>query len=327
MERVNVIGGTLVDLNFGLPKQYFHRYQQAAKIELPFGEKLMTDGYELTPGGSGGNVAMALAKSGCRVWFHTGLATDVFGDFLKKTLNGDRLELDQGDGGEQTALSVILRIGGERTIITGRSLASSFPTALPESGWIHLGPLHGQLDDQLTRLLTHQVKTGQPVSLNPSIDMINARSRPFLSLIRNAAVLFVNRSEGLALTRLPHRTPVKELLTGLLRLGVPVVCVTDGENGAYLATANFARYAPALTARFERIDATGAGDAFTAGFLATYLIDRDSIADEHNLLEVALTSAIANSGAAVTAIGGQAGTLTLEEMKTDGRRVHLKELS
>lgn len=326
MEKINVIGGALVDLNFGLPKQFFHRYQQAAKIELPFGEKLLTDGYQLNVGGSGANVALSLRKAGYRVWFHTGIATDVFGEFIKTTVRDGGIELDEGEYGKQTPLSVVLRIGGERTIITGRTAPSSFPAHLPETGWLHIGPLHGELDNELTALLAHQVKTGQELSLNPSIDMIADRPRPFLSLLKNAAVVFINRSEALALTRLPHRSTPKELLVATLRLGPKIVCLTDGDSGAYVGTDRFFRFAPALTARFERVDATGAGDAFTAGFLAAYLADRTDSNIEATLLEGSVACAIANSGSAVTAIGGQAGTLTLEEMRLDARRVRLKEV-
>jgi sugar/nucleoside kinase (ribokinase family) len=186
--------------------------------------------------------------------------------------------------------------------------------------------LHGDVDSHLTRLVAHQVKTGQELSLNPSMDMITARSRPFLTLIKNATLLIVNRSEGLALARLPHRSSPKELLTALVRLGPKIVCVTDGESGAYLGSGPLTRYAPALTARFERIDATGAGDAFTTGFLANYLSMRDEGAGESALLEQSLACAIANSGAAVTAIGGQTGVLGLEDMRTDARRVRFKEV-
>lgn len=326
MERVNIIGGALVDLNFGLPKQFIHRYQQAAKIELPFGEKLLTDGYDLTIGGSGANVAAGLRKCELKVWFHTGVASDVFGTFVRQELEGQGVELNAGDGGAQTPLSVILRIGGERTIVTGRAAATSFPTEYPAKGWLHFGPLHGAVDEHLTRAVAHQVASGQELSLNPSSDMITARSRPFLSLIKCATILFVNRSEGLALARLPHRSSAKELLTALSRLGPKIVCLTDGERGAYVAAGAFSRFAPALTARFERIDATGAGDAFTSGFLASYLTMRDENVGEIALLEHSLACAVANSGAAVTAVGGQAGTLKLEEMRTDARRVRLKEV-
>lgn len=326
MEKVNVIGGTLVDLNFGLPKQFFHRYHQAAKIELPFGEKLTTDGYVLDTGGSGANVALGLRKAGYRVWFHTGIASDVFGEYLRLSLQNSDVDLDEGEYGDQTPLSVILRIGGERTIITGRSVRSSMPTALPATGWLHIGPLHGDLEAGLTKILAHQVKTGQDLSMNPSIDMINDRSRPFLSLIKNTSIIFLNRSEALALTRLPQRSSPKEIITSIIRLGSKIVCLTDGEHGAYVGTSNRSWFAPALTARFERIDATGAGDAFTSGFLASYLADRDSGLDIEPLLEQSLTAAVANSGSTVTAIGGQAGTLTLEEMRIDSRRVRTREV-
>jgi sugar/nucleoside kinase (ribokinase family) len=326
MDRVNIIGGALVDLNFSLPKQFIHRYQQAAKIELPFGEKLLTDGYQLTPGGSGANVAIGLTRAGYRAWFHTGVASDVFGSFLSSHLKKEGVELDEGDGGSQTPLSIILRVGGERTIVTGRSTPTSFPVQFPDTGWLHLGPLHGELDTQLNRLISHQVKTSQELSLNPSQDMIIARSRPFLTLIRSATILFLNRFEALSLTRLPHRSSPKELLVALYRLGPKVVCLTDGENGAYVTGGAVSWFAPALTGRYERIDATGAGDAFTTGFLASFLGERDQGKSYDDCLETALGCAVANSGAAVSEVGGQAGLLTLPEMQNDARRVRIKEI-
>ncbi len=323
MDTVNVIGGTLVDLSFGLPKQFFHRYQQAAKIELPFGEKLMTEGYVIGPGGSGVNVAAGLVRAGVRVWFHTGLATDTFGDYLRKTLKKLQLELDAGDGGEQTPLSVILRIGGERTIITGRSVPSSFPDTIPETGWIHVGPLHGTSEASLSRLIAHQVKTGQEVSLNPSIDMIEGRSRTFLSILKVAKILIVNRLEAVTLARLPHRTPIAEVLPALLALGPEVICLTDGEHGAHVYADGVTHFAEALKTKVDRVDATGAGDAFTSGFLIAYLSERDELGNDQ-LLELALGCAIANSASSVTEVGGHAGLLDYAEMRNDARRVKIK---
>ncbi len=327
MNRVNVFGGTLADLNFALPKQFVHRYRQSAKIELPFGEKLTTEGYILTPGGSGANVAIGLAKIGCRVWFHTALADDAFGEYLRRSLKEDGLELDEAKVTlSQTPLSVILRVGGERTIVTARSAATSTKTAVPQTGWIHLGPLHGEVEVGIDDIVAHQIKTGQRISCNPSMEMIEGRSRSFMALLKVTTILFINRTEALALTRLPHRSSVPEILTALLRLGSRTVCLTDGEHGAYVADDTAIIFAPALTGRFERIDATGAGDAFTSGFLGAYLVREGEGVEGTTLMTQSLQAAIANSGSAVSAVGAQAGLLTLEEMAVDARRVRVKEV-
>lgn len=323
--KVNVIGDSLVDLSFGLPREYIHRYTQMAKIELPFGAKLSTDGYLLSPGGGGANLAIGLKQAGYKVFLQTGLAGDSFGDFLRQYLDSKGVELETISVGDQTAISVILRVQGERTIITGRSTGSGQPERFPDEGWIHLGPLHGDVEDFITRFLAHQVKTGQETSVNPSMEMIEERSRGLLSLLKSTTVLVLNKLEALTLTRLPHRTGMDELIQSLARLGPKIVCVTDGENGASVASSEVKLFAPALRGKGDRLDATGAGDAFTTGLVAGYLNHRDDLS-EAELLRRCLGYGISNSASVVSAIGAHEGLLSLEDLEADVVRVRVRSL-
>ncbi|MEM1628794.1 MAG: carbohydrate kinase family protein [Desulfurococcaceae archaeon] len=58
---------------------------------------------------------------------------------------------------------------------------------------------------------------------------------------------------------------VEKIMESVLRFGVKLVLVTNGENGAYLAKDNYIIYQPAF--KVEVVDPTGAGDAFQAGFI------------------------------------------------------------
>jgi sugar/nucleoside kinase (ribokinase family) len=324
--KVNVVGSSLVDLSFDLPRQFVHRSAQAAKIELPFGEKLSTEGYTLGPGGSGANLSVGLMKAGFSVWLHTGLAKDAFGAYLRELLaRYPKLTLEAGDAGAQTTLSVILRLGGERTIISARSSSSSLPKALPKEGWIHIGSLYGSFDEFAVRLLEHQVKTGQEISLNPSIGTLEERSRALITLLRTTSVIVLNRLEALRLTRLMHRTSPEALLLEVAKLGPKVVCITDGEHGAYVRGEGLNLFGPALRSRGDRVDATGAGDSFTAGFLASYLSYRQDLSPPE-LLRRSLACGIANSAAVVSAVGAHEGLLNLEQMSRDASHVKVRSL-
>lgn len=325
MNRVNIVGDSLIDLNFTLPRQFIHRYQQQQKIELPFGEKLSTEWYALEAGGSGCNVAIGMSKAGYKVWFHTGLASDIFGEFLRQFLGSNHIEVDEGEGGSQTPLSVILRSGGERTIVTARDFSSSCPKVLPEEDWLHFGPFHGNMDKLSAVVQPHQVKSGQSLSINPSIESLEERSRGLLTLLKTVTVLFVNLHEALTLARLPQRTSIEELLKCLGRLGPKVVCITDGERGAYLRSENICLGAGALVGQHERVDATGAGDAFTAGFLASYLSPIEE-AGAQSLLRRSLACGIANSASAIGEVGATKGLLDFEAMVQDAQRVKVRTL-
>ncbi|QQG49928.1 MAG: carbohydrate kinase family protein [Candidatus Berkelbacteria bacterium] len=325
MNRINVVGDSLIDLSFALPRQFIHRYQQQQKLELPFGEKLSTEGYALDAGGSGNNVAVGMHRAGYKVWFHTGLATDVFGDFLRTFLGSNDISVDEGESMTQTPISVILRAGGERTIVTARNFPSSCPKVLPEEDWLHLGPFHGDLDKLSSIVQPHQVKSGQGISFNPSIESLEERSRGLLSLLKTVTILFVNLHEAIVLTRLPQRTPVEELLSSLRRMGPKTICITDGERGAYVADDEVILSAPALVTQHERIDATGAGDAFTTGFLASYLSPME-LASQGALLRRSLGCGIASSAAAIGEVGATRGLLDYEAIMHDAERVKVRSL-
>lgn len=326
MTRINVVGDSLIDLNFSLPRELIRRYHQQAKIELPFGEKLSTEGYDLSPGGSGANVSVGLKKAGLSIWFSTGLATDVFGRFLKERLEKEGIELSVEPSGDQTAISVILRSGGERTIVTSRRAESTWPKSIPTAGWIHLGPFHGSADQFFQDLLAQQVKTDQEISFNPSVEMLQSRDRDLLTLLKTTAIIFLNVHEALVLTRLPERTDKADLIRSVARLGPKIVCLTDGERGAYVQSEDGLYFAPALTDRSVRVDATGAGDAFASGFLAAYLQSSPEL-DGGEQLRQSLAAAIANSTSAVSTIGAQTGLLSLKEMQNDAGRVKIKRLN
>lgn len=67
----------------------------------------------------------------------------------------------------------------------------------------------------------------------------------------------------------------EEIVQSFTRWGARVGIVTLGERGALVSTANGVRRVPALPSK--AVDVTGAGDAFSAGFLVAYLRSGDPI--------------------------------------------------
>jgi len=78
--------------------------------------------------------------------------------------------------------------------------------------------------------------------------------------------LFLNLSELLALVR---EDSVDDAAAAMLNQGVKFVVVTQGREGALLATKTTRLHCPAPSASV--VDVTGAGDALAAGFLFAYL--------------------------------------------------------
>jgi len=324
MEQVCVIGDSVADLVFELPTKFLHRLTGSGAISFPFGSKLAVNGYQLCSGGSGANVAVGLGRLGATVTLLTGISEDHFGVYLATALEKESLSLKAKRFTEPSALSVILRVSAERTILTAHPANYFYlREPIPEEGWLHIGPLPENEGAFYQRLIAHLVKTRQKYSLNPSLETIESRDRYYQTLLRSAAVLFVNLEEGRLLARLPVNSEIKDIMTALHRLGAKVICLTAGEKGAYVSDQITLYYARALADTHTRVDATGAGDAFASGFLASFvgssLTDADRLGD-------ALKYAILNSAAVVGAVGGQKGLLDRTALVRDLKAVTLKVL-
>ncbi|MDE0552777.1 MAG: PfkB family carbohydrate kinase, partial [Candidatus Poribacteria bacterium] len=107
--------------------------------------------------------------------------------------------------------------------------------------------------------------------------------------------------EAQHLTGLSDYREIAQFLRG--NYDIDTVIIKMGENGSYAATPEAEHLAPAYPV--DVVDATGAGDAYAAGFLAGTLMDWD--------LKATVELASATGAACVTAIGTTAGIQNLEE--------------
>lgn len=319
---VTVLGSSVVDLIFEIPKHYLISHGADHSIKLPFGSKLVAKQYAVTPGGSGANIATGLSRFGYEVVLRTDLSKDVFSQFLRESIERSGVSLVDSIDDDLTPISVVLSLREERTIITRSSnKVSMSAVSLPEEGWIHLGPLPEKNDELLQQIITHRLKTGQLMSMNPSMSQIEERSRLFVSILRTLDLLFVNMQEGSRLSRLPTHSRIEDVVRSLHSLGAKIVCVTDGERGAYVSNGIRIWHAPATLDKARRVDATGAGDAFTSGFISSYLEKQES---EEDTLIRSLKSAMLNSGSVVGSVGAQEGLLTRKEIERDLGTVTIK---
>lgn len=116
---------------------------------------------------------------------------------------------------------------------------------------------------------------GVPVSVDPASAGFLAGLGPgrFLDAVAGADVLLPNEDEARLLAGLPEPAGVARAAAQLSRR-IPLVVVTRGAAGALVAERG--RITAEVTAEpAEAVDSTGAGDAFTGGFLAARLAGAD----------------------------------------------------
>ena len=229
-------------------------------------------------GGSGANAAAWLAHSGVETSFVGRVGDDIFGGFLEGEMErvGVTPHLARDPSLPTGKVFVLVDGAGERTMITDRGAGEALgPDDLPETlfsgGHLHLSGYTlsgGSRREAATKALRLAREAGMTVSVDPSSVPLLESVGPelFLGWTRGADLLFPNLAEGETLTG--ERDP-DLILKKLLPYYRAVVLKLGPEGAAYSDGTGDTLRVSAAPARVE--DTTGAGDAFSAGFLADWL--------------------------------------------------------
>jgi ribokinase len=267
------------------------------------GETLQGEVFQEALGGKGANQAVAAARLGCRAGLIARVGSDERGDRMLDRLAAEAVDLSyvRRDPDALTGVALIfVDSSGEKQILTALG-------ANRRLGEEDVGPAREVIAS--TKVLLAQLEV--PV---PAVGLALRLARtagvrtvldpaPAVALsddiLRLVDVIRPNASEAETLTGVPvpDVASARRAAGVLLDRGVGAVVVQAGEAGDLLVTATEERLLPRLPV--ERVDATGAGDAFAAALAV-------GLAEERPLIEAA---ALGNAAAALatTRLGAQAG--------------------
>ena len=277
------------------------------------GKLALFDELEIHTGGCANNTAIALTRLGISAGAMGKVGTDAFGDLILQTLidNGADTAGMQQDASTSTSFSfVAVASDGERT-------------------FYHYIGANGELCE--VDLNWEIIKSAKILHIAGALVMPRFDGAPMANVLREAKVLGITTSLDTAydatgkwmetlepclsyvdmfmpsIVEAQHLTGLSEYreITQFLRdnYGIHTIVIKMGENGSYVSTPEAEHFAPAYPV--NAVDATGAGDAYVAGFLAGTIMGWD--------LNATAELASATGAACVTAIGTTAGIQNLEE--------------
>ncbi|WP_275571303.1 PfkB family carbohydrate kinase [Mycolicibacterium vanbaalenii] len=238
--RLSVVGSANVDLTFSV-----------TALPRP-GETVLASALSSTPGGKGGNQAVAAARAGAQVQLVAALGTDAAAGQLKAHLKANAVGLDGVTAvpGPSGSAAILVDAAGENCIVVAGanghlSLSSPAVREVVADSDVVLLSLEIPIDTAVTAARIGR-SAGATVMLNASPASAQASALADL-----ADVVVVNETES----------------DGWLdgdRPRVPHLVITRGARGAtYVGETRSEFPAPAV----EAVDTTGAGDVF-AGVLA-----------------------------------------------------------
>jgi len=277
------------------------------------GKLVLFDELEIHAGGCANNTAIALARLDISAGAMGKVGSDAFGNQIVQTLTHN---------GVDTA-------GIQRDVHTSTSFTFVTVASDGERTFYHYIGANGELCE--TDLNWELIKRAKILHIAGALVMPRFDGQPMANVLQKAKALGITTSldtaydaTGKWLDTLEPCLPYIDIflpsileaqhLTGLSEhqeivqffrntYELHTIAIKMGENGSYVSTPEAEHVVPAYPVNV--VDATGAGDAYVAGFLAGTIMGWD--------LKATAELASATGAACVTAIGTTAGIQNLEE--------------
>ena len=277
------------------------------------GKLALFDELEIHTGGCANNTAIALARLGISAGAMGKVGTDAFGNLILQGLtdNGVNAVGMRQEANTSTSFTfVAIASDGERTFY--HYIGANGELGEADLNWelirtvkiLHIaGALVMPRFDgaPMANVLRTAKALGITTSLDTAYDATGKWMETLEPCLPYVDIFMPSIVEAQYLTGLSDYREIAQFLRG--NYGIDTVIIKMGENGSYATTPEAEHFAPAYTV--DVVDATGAGDAYAAGFLAGTIMDWD--------LKATVELASATGAACVTAIGTTAGIQNLEE--------------
>lgn len=233
------------------------------------GSETWASGMGSSPGGVA-NMAAALARLGLRTSLAAAFGDDKYGEYCWETLErGEGIDLSRSRmvPGWHSPVTVSMAYEGERTMVThghdapsGWDTPSYGPGAAPgaRSCVASLRPGHPQ------EWIARAARGGALVFADVGWDDTGSWDLAALPDLAHCEAFLPNAAEAMRYARADCPRAAARALTEV----VPLAVVTMGADGAYAADGRTGETAEVPGIVVEALDTTGAGDVFTAGFVA-----------------------------------------------------------
>jgi sugar/nucleoside kinase (ribokinase family) len=282
------------------------------------GSKIMVDGFQSSIAGNAINVAVGTKMLGLNVAVYSETGGDANADKIEYRLKKEGVDTKFliKNQGTETALHAVIVFAGERTIFSYHGKRNYKIQKWDKPKFIYYTSL-GEGFEQFQKELVEYLKKNSDIGVifNPgTFQMANVDA--LKDILEVCDILILNKEEALRITNssLPTfgmkndlKDEIHDLHRKLQKMGPKLTAITDGERGATACDGNKMYSEAIYDEKRPVVDKTGAGDAFSAGFVAAIIHGKK--------LEEALKWGTINSACQIKVVGSVEGMLTLREME------------
>lgn len=308
--NVLVVGSSIIDLF--LEVQDKNRITtDGNNVSLKLGDKIPIDIKKIATGGDGANVSVGLQRLSINTVFYTFFGTDLFSKEIQEKMREEKIKLIAENSGEKTSLSLIFDFDSDRIIFSHREERQHNFNYREENlpDFIYLSSIGDKWEDAYLSVLEFIKKNNIPFAFTPGTPQLRRQTDILFNVLKQAKIVLLNRDEAeriLKFKNISYSDDIKDVLSKFKSFGMEILSVTDGMKGAYSVDSSGKVYFIKPFGE-KSVERTGAGDAYTSGFLAKYLTGAD--------IQECMRWGPANANSVTQKTGAQEGLLTLEQME------------
>jgi ribokinase len=278
-----------------------------AKICFYHGSKIPVSHFDTSIAGNSLNVGVGCTKLGLKTEIYTELGDDTNADKVISELGKLGVVTTYCIKNKDTPTNVhtVIVYSGDRTIFSYHEKRVYKIRNWEEPRWVYYTSLgHGFEDFQgeLIKYLKTHNKVG--VAFNPGTIQMRAGLEKLKDFIKITDILFLNTEEA---KRLVGDFALPELHKQLHLLGAKLSVITDGQRGASASDGDTVIEVNSYSDSRPVVDKTGAGDAFSSGFLSAIFYGKK--------MREALAWGVVNAGDQIKEIGALKGLCDKERLE------------
>ena len=254
------------------------------RFNLAIGGKYQVDHFHAGLGGGAANVAIGVQKEGYKTAVWGKIGENQFKDLILSHLktHGITATLCELEKDFTKISSILLSPKGERTIIhfetphehiikTEKDLKK-----LDGAKLVYMSNLWRVPLDERKKILSYAHSQNMITIMNMGVADCRRPIEQIESLLHHVSILVLNTHEFAEMVKIPVKNiNFKKDITDLLpSLKSKLVAITDGPHGSYGYLKGKVHHETAVK-MVRVVDTTGAGDAFSAGFISGYLEKED----------------------------------------------------
>jgi len=285
MFDVITFGSAAWDAFMEMPAKYIKKdgcFIAGRGFVFNMGSKIDISGARFAFGGGGINTATTFARQGFKTAYCGMVGDDIPGrevaQYLKRI--GVSAGLMSFTNDRATNNSVVLNAQGEdRAILVYRGASELLESK--HIAWdrinaklFYLAPLSGKLSALTDEIIAFAQKNGIMVAANLGNSQLSMAKPRLQKLLSGINVLILNKEEAATLTGIDY-SDEDRIVARMARMHSGISVMTKGKDGAMII-ANGKIYEAKLK-KFKVIDVTGAGDAFSSGFMSGMLATGNDI--------------------------------------------------